>query len=63
MEKVLQVYNPDKHFVETSRPPSSLRLIRLDHMNSFACPHCNTAESKKSSCLLCLLRRSPCEPV
>ena len=59
-------FNSAKHFAETSRPPSSSRImqiIELEHMNSLACPHYTIAESPKSLCSLSPLRQSPCAPV
>ena len=49
--------------MESSRPPSSLQIVGLEHMNSLACRHCTAAESHKYICLPSPLRQLPCERI
>ena len=61
--KILQVYVSHRQIVETSRPPSCLQIIGLEHKYTLTCPQCTAAGSQKSFCLPGPLRRLICEPV
>ena len=61
--KVFPVYISHKQFIETSLPPSSLRIFGLEHMNSLVSLQCTAAESQTSIYLLGPQSQSPCEPV
>ena len=36
-----------RQLIETSRPPSSLQKVGIEHKNSHAFPHCTAADSQK----------------
>ena len=63
VRKFPRIFISNKHFVETSLLPSSLKIIGLDHVNSLAFPHCTAAESHKLFFLLGPLRQSPSKTV
>ena len=60
---ILQVYNSHRQFIETSRPPSSLYILAIEHKNSPVCLRWTAAESHKIFCLLGPLRQKHCDTV